>query len=520
MKHLRFMILILILINIVHGSNFSRKIELSYLDIVRELAQTPDGGYILVGILSNPCEGLLSPFLIKFDQNDSIIWIKALDITNLDTALIPICPTQDSGCAIVINPDFMVTAPKTTIVKYSKSGRIQWATQISFPYTISVWRFPDITQISDEGFIILIPITISSSNSRIGVFKLNLAGTLEWSKTISTPNSVTKAKVVPETNNKFTVALQTFAPGTNSIVLAQLRSSARAIRTRQFSFPLDVELSDFKKTSDGGYIVAGKCRDAIGYWNIFLIKVDSILSLNWAKIFGINRMNLAVNHVAQTFDGGYIIAGQLIKNYSLKEFLVAKFDSAGDLNWAKVIPDSLSSAEDLFQKQDSSIIVVGKTTKYARYVQASILAKFERNGYNCLTVDTMLTSSVMSPSISLGIVRAETLLITSSHPTVVDTPIPYIDSLICYSTKVAEETKTPMPLKVSLQPNPFNNACVISAPNAASIEIFDISGKRIAQYRRPNVLWKPDEKLGSGVYIVRIRLRNGKTLSYRAFFIK
>jgi len=231
-------------------------------------------------------------------------------------------------------------------------------------------------------------------------------------------------------------------------------------------------------------------------------------------------MNLAVNHVAQTFDGGYIIAGQLIKNYSLKEFLVAKFDSAGDLNWAKVIPDSLSSAEDLFQKQDSSIIVVGKTTKYARYVQASILAKFERNGYNCLTVDTMLTSSIMSPSISLGIVRAETLLITSSHPTVVDTPIPYIDSLICYSTKVAEETKTPMPLKVSLQPNPFNNACIISAPNAATIEIFDISGKRIAQFKRPDVLWKPDEKLGSGVYIVRIRLRNGKTLSYRAFFIK
>jgi len=269
-------------------------------------------------------------------------------------------------------------------------------------------------------------------------------------------------------------------------------SSARAIRTRQFSFVTDVRLSDFKKTSDGGYIVAGKCRDAIGYWNIFLIKVDSILSLNWAKIFGINRMNLAVNHVAQTFDGGYIIVGQLIENYSLKEFLVAKFDSAGDLSWAKVIPDSLSSAEDLFQKHDSSIIVVGKTTKYARYVQASILAKFERNGYNCLTVDTMLTSSVMSPSISLGIVRAETLLITSSHPTVVDTPIPYIDSLICYSTKVAEETKTPMPLKVSLQPNPFNNACIISAPNAASIEIFDISGKRIAQFMRSNVLWKPD----------------------------
>jgi len=115
-----------------------------------------------------------------------------------------------------------------------------------------------------------------------------------------------------------------------------------------------------------------------------------------------------------------------------------------------------------------------------------------------------------------------------------------------------EEKKIPIDFSLSTYPNPFNSAVTISLDvpvgaglRPARVEIFDLSGRRVAQLPSPSVplpageggnsfslwekvsegrmraefTWQPDASIGSGVYLVRANI-NGCERSARVVYLK
>jgi len=117
------------------------------------------------------------------------------------------------------------------------------------------------------------------------------------------------------------------------------------------------------------------------------------------------------------------------------------------------------------------------------------------------------------------------------------------------ATGIAEGIKLPDTPSISAYPNPFNSAVKIAFdchsresgnPEVVSVEIFDLSGRRVAELTPPappsqggkegkspllrgdlgGLVWQPAASLGSGVYLVRARMNGGESTSKRIVYLK
>ena len=107
-------------------------------------------------------------------------------------------------------------------------------------------------------------------------------------------------------------------------------------------------------TSDGGMILAGgsnsgisgdKTENAIGSWDFWIVKLDSLGNIQWQTTIGGWAEDFA-NSIQQTLEGGYIVAGYsgsgasgdkteaLIGEY---DFWVIKLDGSGNIEWQNTI---------------------------------------------------------------------------------------------------------------------------------------------------------------------------------------
>jgi len=95
-----------------------------------------------------------------------------------------------------------------------------------------------------------------------------------------------------------------------------------------------------------------------------------------------------------------------------------------------------------------------------------------------------------------------------------------------------DETAKPQNISINTSPNPFNSGVKILLSGVEEheigITIFDLNGKQIADSSPDSrlpilgsscVVWRPDESIGSGIYIVRLSANN-RTFSKRIVYLK
>ncbi len=88
-----------------------------------------------------------------------------------------------------------------------------------------------------------------------------------------------------------------------------------------------------------------------------------------------------------------------------------------------------------------------------------------------------------------------------------------------------EDNKTPDRYALTVEPNPFNSACHISAPENAKVEIFDIEGRKVGELPGGEQIWKPEPSVGSGIYLVRATVgpstgSGTETITKRVVYLK
>ena len=309
-------------------------------DKARSIDQTSDGGFIVAGNtwstdgdVSNN-DGSDDFWVVKLDSTGNLQWEKSLGGSSHDFAT-SIAQTNDEGYIVAgytqsSNGDVTGNQGYTDywIVKLDAYGDLQWQKSMGGS---DIDLALSISQTSDGGYIVAGYVLstdgdVSTYNGGYGdywIVRLDMAGSLQWEKSLGGSSSDRAYSVAPTSDGGFIVAGE--ANSTDGDITNFLGHSDFWVMKLDADGSLEWEKSlggsgyetatSISPTSNGGYIVCGYTssndgdvsnnRGEVDYW---VVKLDVIGSLEWEKCFG-GSINDKARSIAETSDEGYIVAG-------------------------------------------------------------------------------------------------------------------------------------------------------------------------------------------------------------------
>lgn len=206
-------------------------------------------------------------------------------------------------------------------------------------------------------------------NNDIWILKLEDDGQISWQKTFG-GNGVDQAYAVQETSDGgyvITGYTNSFGAGSNDIWVLKLGNDGTIHWGKTYGGSDSDVAYDIQQTSDGEYIVAGCTRSfGDGDTDILVLKLDSSGNIIWQKTNGGTRTDDEAWSVRETFDGGFVVAGNTYScGLGLRDILVLKLDSLGDLVWEKGYGGSkYDHAKSIEPTPDGGYIISGHSSDF------------------------------------------------------------------------------------------------------------------------------------------------------------
>ena len=140
------------------------------------------------------------------------------------------------------------------------------------------------------------------------------------------------------------------------------------------------------QTLDGGYVLAGRCDSELllDIFDACLIKLDSNGAISWQKAYGLGSpfaINETAYSVQQTVDEGYIVAGKTTVSgcSGCAKVLILKLDISGNILWQQTYRGFESIAYSILQTEDNSGYLAVGSIGDEPNVDALVL-KLDNNG--------------------------------------------------------------------------------------------------------------------------------------------
>ena len=215
-----------------------------------------------------------------------------------------------------------------------------------------------VVQISDGGYIV-IGYTGSSGAGGDDVYliKTDSSGTEAWNKTYGGANNDYGRSVAQTSEGGYILTGYTSSSGAGieDVYLVKTDSNGVESWSKTFGGVDNDRGYSVAQTSDGGYIIAGETWSfGAGAMDVYLVKTDSNGIETWSKTYGGASSDRGYS-VIQTIDGGYIIAG-----YSGNDVYLIKTDSSGTEAWSKTYGGgSINYGLSVAQTSDGGFIITG-----------------------------------------------------------------------------------------------------------------------------------------------------------------
>ena len=444
-------------------------------DLGWSVAQTTDGGYIVAGRTRSFGAGSWDVYLVKTSPLGDTIWTRTYGGSDDDYGY-SVAQTTDGGYIVAgMTNSFGADGSDVFLVKTDAAGDTLWTRTYG---ESSEDNGRSIAQTSDGGYIVAGETGCFATHSNdVYIVKTNAAGDTLWTRTYGGSDWDYGRSVAQTTDGGYIVTgwTSSFGAGGPDVYVLKLSSSGDTVWTRTYGGSDSDVGSSVTQTSDGGYIVTGWTASfGAGYSDFYLVKTDFEGDTLWTRTYGGSDRDYGES-VAQTSDGGYIVAGKTESfGAGSYDFYLVKTDALGDTIWTRTYGGSgYDEARSVSQTPDGGYIVAGRTRSFGAGDYDVYLIKTDSLGY---------TGIGESP------------------------------------------TARPEDIAITAYPNPFNSAVTIRFSVLGSgfsrIEIFDINGKMVGSLGAPitdnrtpitEFVWMPDESIGSGIYLVRIKGTNAAT---------
>lgn len=364
----------------------------THIDRGYSVLQTSDGGYFIVGVLSDsyyPGRGTpnenYSGVIIKTDSLGEVQWEKTFPHIGFPSK-VSLKVTQDSGFVVGMGGN---------LLKFDAEGNLQFSRAFRMSVESAV-------QVNDGGYVVtLVDRVTSSSEAGAWIIKTDERAYKVWEKTLSVhdPSDVLTFDIL-ETNNGSYVAIGTWSDSmywtfTTNLWLTEIDANGELQLNRTYnlfntpsfqSSPQSVKVisGTIHVTKDGGFILSGGLNsNGKSPW---LAKIDATGNMKWTQKYaeGYTDNSYFASSV-QTKDGGYFAAGfyssaqPADRNTNVNAPLLVKTDSNGNLQWNMTYNSALwdtGDAQLVTTTNEGDYVVTGSVNGdlwFAKFSEITIL---------------------------------------------------------------------------------------------------------------------------------------------------
>jgi uncharacterized delta-60 repeat protein len=439
-------------------------------------AQTFDGGYIVTGVTSSFGSGDNDLFLSKFNSAGELTWARTGGGALRDGGN-SVVQTSDGGYIVTgWTMSFGTGFEDLFIGKFNSFGGLTWAKTMG---GADLYLGHSVAPTFDGGYIVTGSFS-AGLDYDLFLSKFNSFGDLTWAKTVGGADLDLGFSVAPTSDGGYIVTgeTQSFGAGVRDLFLAKFNSTGDLTWAKTVGGMNTDRGYSVAPTSDGGYIVTGYTDSfGAGLSDLFVAKFNSTGDLTWAKNVGGTNNDRGYS-VTLTSDGGYIVTGET-ESFGAGNFdlFLCKFNSSGDLTWAKTVGGALwDEGKSVAPTSDGGYIVTGRTRSFGTGCDL-FLVKFDSDGNSCIGSAAFPTVMDITPSVDSvsPTVTVPSLSISGVTPTITNV-VPTI-TVIC--TDISEVLSKPISFELTVSPNPFNSSCAITTPTCATVKIFDLQGKLV-----------------------------------------
>ncbi|GAB6138174.1 hypothetical protein JCM15060_13630 [Halanaerobaculum tunisiense] len=232
----------------------------------------------------------------------------------------------------------------------------------------------NVQETSDGGYILSGTKTSNDGDKDALVLKLDSSGDISWEQKIKENKLDEEGVSVTESDEDGYIlsATKETVDGDTDVWIRKLNDNGSKDWEKNFGGDNDETAGNIQQTDDGGYIVSGTQVTDAGDKDVYAIKLNETGTKEWdTSTIGIGGSgDEEANHIQQTMDGGYIIAGQSdstdIPNNSNQggdDLLLAKIDKDGNLEWQDLLGgsgnDKANSVEEI---SEGNYMISGGTT--------------------------------------------------------------------------------------------------------------------------------------------------------------
>ena len=472
------------------------------------IIQTQDGGYVMAGFTDSFGAGETDILVIKVSPGGKLQWAKAFGGSLGDHAW-TIVETQDRGYIIGgYTSSFGAGQDDFLLIKISPLGHVEWAKTFGGPDNDRIWS---ITPAWDGDYIASgQTYSFGKGSDDFLLVKFSPSGDVKWIKTFGGDDHDHPWCIKRTKDKGYIIAGVTwsFGAGEDDIMVVKLDSTASVEWVRVLGSSGGEGGHNVIQSSDGGYVIAGWTDNfGAGETDIFVIKLSSEGSLEWAKTFGGSKGEGGYS-VTQSQDGGYVIAGWTNSfGEGDSDFFIFKLSSEGSLEWAKTFGGPLKEwLISVKTTSDGGYIAGGDTESFGAGGRDFLILKIDSEGEypecvkDCIPVITSPSPSIATPT-----------LFTSSPSTgnsveVNEVDIPFI-KITDVCTPFCVENKEESP---GLSCRVVSGRLFFSSQVKTTLRLYSIDGRLI--YSTPVDKNGVEIKISRGVYLWFTGNEKGKVI--------
>jgi hypothetical protein len=337
------------------------------------LQETVDGGFILAGNTASRGEGS-DLFLVKADESGNYTWSRAYGGSGEDVGYF-VQQTDDGGYVVVGSSNSYAMGEELLwLVKVDENGSLIWDKTFGGFVSSAGDGGWSAEQTGDGGYIAS-GYTQSSGAGRkdLWLIKTDALGGLIWEKSYGGQEDDVGMSVLQSRDGGYIVAGRTasFGEGGDDIWLLKTDSLGKEIWNETYGGRGD-DAGFQVVEEDDGYSLVGRTESGEEDKRILLIRVDQQGEVLWENSYS----GGSVASLQPTYDGGYIMAGRVDSNEGKRDALLIKADSGGAEQWSMRLG---GRGEDIgtyaLQSRDGSFLLAGITSSFGQGREDAWLAK-------------------------------------------------------------------------------------------------------------------------------------------------
>lgn len=299
------------------------------------IIQTSDHGYLIVGFSESFPQGLdqdIDIYMIRTDVDGTVLWENVVDEGNTEFANAAL-QTPDGGFLIVGSISYTsIQSPyEGYLLKVDNKGAPQWSHSYSEPGADDV-KLADIARSPDGGYLLVGHVEYPDQENDIFLIKVDESGNEQWRRIFGEDRADQALAVVPFLDG-YAICGAEDNPNTplgSDMFVYRLDGNGEIIWKRGQS-TLSSEIgNDLVATQDGHLVVAGTSSNNVGVW-----KYDADGDETWARSQDVFGLGDGANAIIELPDGDLVIGGFTEISTSDINFLIIKYDPAGNILWTQ-----------------------------------------------------------------------------------------------------------------------------------------------------------------------------------------